>query len=365
MNWKPSSLYPQLIILVQRLYLRYRWCDASHPFWVFYWQWKEQGASLVREFIEGRYQSQPKMGYNAYGHRDPLYLYQDALLQKILYRIIKPTFKHIISPACHHLKGPGVIKKVAHEITDALELGRYRYVIRTDIKSYYASINHTILQNMIRSHFDDERVARYLCDAIDAPIDRGGWYEHPHKGISIRSSLSGLFAALYLKPLDLTFDHRDDIFYCRYNDDILILCQTKRQYARAKKRLKMIVRSLQLTLAPKKTQMGQLNKGFHFLGIQYDVAQTMTSVKKSQHPLDPIKVSLHPRSIRRSIDKIRRKQEETALLKGHQSSAEHPANVHRLRYRWANWWARQHGQLSDRLELIHAWMQMASRVGHV
>ena len=127
----------------------------------------------------------------------------------------------------------------------------------------------------------------------------------------------------------------------------------------------MIIRSLQLTLAPKKRQMGQLNQGFHFLGIQYDVAQTMTSIKKSQHSLDPIKVSLHPRSIRRSIDKIRRKQEEAALLKGRQSSAEHPANVHRLRYRWANWWARQHGQQSDRLELIHAWMQMASRVGHV
>ena len=106
--------------------------------------------------------------------------------------------------------------------------------------------------------------------------------------------------------MDKVFDHRADLFYYRYNDDILLLCQTKAQYARAKKRLKMIIHSLQLTLAPKKTQMGQLNKGFHFLSIQYDVAQTMTSIKKSQHPLDPIKVSLHPRSSRRSIDKIRR-----------------------------------------------------------
>ena len=173
-----------------------------------------------------------------------------------------------------------MIKKVTHEITDALEVGRYRYVIRTDIKSYYASINHHQLQQQIRSHFDDHRVVRYSCDWISSPIDRRGWYEHPTKGISIRSSLSGFLAALYLKPLDLTFDHRDDIFYCRYNDDILILCQTKRQYARAKKRLKMIIHSLQLTLAPKKTQMGQLNKGFHFLGIQYDVAQTSAWPKK-------------------------------------------------------------------------------------
>ena len=197
---------------------------------------------------------------------------------------------------------------------------------------------------------------------MDAPIDRGGWYEHPKKGIPIRSSLSGFFAALYLKPLNNAFDLRDDLFYCRYNDDILILCQTKRQYARAKKRLKTIIHSLQLTLAPKKTQMGQLNHRFHFLGIQYDVAQTALSAKQSQHPLNQIKVSLHPRSIRRSIDKIRRKQEEIALLKSHHTSAEHAAHVHRLRYRWANWWAKQHRQLSDSLDHISAWIQMAGQV---
>ncbi len=33
--------------------------------------------------------------------------------------------------------------------------------------------------------------------------------------------------------------------YCRYNDDVLILCQTKRQYLRATKRLKMTIHSLQ------------------------------------------------------------------------------------------------------------------------
>ena len=362
MNWKKSLLYSQLLMLVQRLYLRYRWCDAKHPFWRFYWQWKEQRVSLIRDFIAGHYLPQPKIGYNAYGDRDPIFYYQDALMQKLLYRIIKPTFKHMVSPACHHLKGPGVIKTVTHHIADALASGRYRYVIRTDIKSYYASINHHQLQQQIRSHFNDHRVVRYLCDWISSPIDRGGWYEHPTKGISIRSSLSGFLAALYLKPLDLTFDHRDDIFYCRYNDDILILCQTKRQYARAKKRLKMIIHSLQLTLAPKKTQMGKINKRFHFLGVQYDVAQTSAWPKKKEDTLKSIKVSLHPRSIRRSIDKIRRKQETMALLNKKPTTAEHPASVHRQRYRWANWWARQHPQLAGEVEHVKAWMEMAGKI---
>ena len=67
-------------------------------------------------------------------------------MQKLLYQIIKPTFKQMIPPVCNHLMGPGVIKTVAHDIADALASDRYRYVIRTDIKSYYTSINHHQLQ---------------------------------------------------------------------------------------------------------------------------------------------------------------------------------------------------------------------------
>ena len=174
--------------------------------------------------------------------------------------------------------------------------------------------------------------------------------------------MSGDRKQLYLKPLDKVFDHRADLFYCRYNDARLILCQPKAQYAHAKKRLKMIIHSLQLTLAPKKTQMGKLNKRFHFLGVQYDVAQTSAWPKKKEGTLESIKVSLHPRSIRRSIDKIRRKQETMALLNKKPTTVEHPASVHRQRYRWANWWARQHPQLAGEVDHVKAWMQMAGKI---
>ena len=103
---------------------------------------------------------------------------------------------------------------------------------------------------------------------------------------------------------------------------------------------------------------GQINKGFHFLGIQYAVAQTTAWPKKKECALDSVKVSLHPRSIRRSIDKIRRKQADRALLNKKPTAAEHPASVHRQRYRWAQWWARQHPQLYDIKELLNAWKMM-------
>ncbi len=299
---------------------------------------------------------QPIIGYHFYGHCEAFSSFQDTLVQKVLYRIIKPTFKAIISSACRHLSGPNEIKHITHEITERLTQQDDRFVIRTDIKSYYASIDHHRLKKMIGQHYDDPRVVKYLCDTIEAPIDRGGWYETPTHGIPRKSSLSGFFAALFLKPLDQCFDQRKDLFYCRYNDDILILCQTKRQYARAKRKLKNTIQQLKLQLAPTKTRMGHIESGFHFLGINFSVARTLESPQKNVSPKNQVEVSLHPRSIHRSIDKAKLMQEEVhALNNAPASGAGPPAEVQSYVYRWANWWANQHPQLKPARELVDDW----------
>ena len=87
-----------------------------------------------------------------------------------------------------------------------------------------------------------------------------------------------------------------------------------------------------------------LTKGFHFLDrIQFTVARTTANSSNNEQPQCSVEVSLHPRSIRRSIEKLRLKQEELRLLESQRySSADHPAYVQRHWYRWANWWQRQH-----------------------
>ena len=139
----------------------------------------------------------------------------------------------------------------------------------------------------------------------------------------------------------------------------MILCQTKRQYTKAKRRLKDTFNRLKLSMAPKKTCMGSVNKGFHFLGIQFTVARTTAHSSNNEQPQSSVEVTLHPRSIRRSIDKLRLKQEEMRLLERQRiSSADHPAYVQRHCYRWANWWQRQHAYLSRARTQVARWRDM-------
>ncbi len=229
---------------------------ANHPYHVFIRYFLNNKNECLQSFFSGQHKFEPMIGYNYYGKIEPRWNFLDRMFIMISYRIIKPTFKHIIAKTCKHLLGPSAIKSITHRIKNSLEVNDYRYVIRGDIKSYYASIDRGILTQQIKLNFDDPIMVNYLSSIVDNIIDRGGVYDRPEKGIPRNSSLSGFFAALYLKPLDLLFEGHPEILYLRYNDDWIILCKTKSQFAKAKKRLFAILKKLKLKISPTKTRRG-------------------------------------------------------------------------------------------------------------
>ena len=107
-----------------------------------------------------------------------------------------------------------------------------------------------------------------LKEIIINPIETPRGYKNPDHGIALRGPLSQFFSGIYLKPLDDAFNDMD-VTYLRFQDDILILCYTKHQMLRCKQRMQTILQGRQLSLSRKKTRIGHINRGFHFLGIHY------------------------------------------------------------------------------------------------
>jgi len=86
--------------------------------------------------------------------------------------------------------------------------------------------------------------------------------------------LSQFFSGLYLKPLDDTISTMN-VTYLRYQDDILILCNTKRQLNRCKRKMMEVMHERHLSLSKRKTCIGKIDEsGFHFLGILYPPTRT-------------------------------------------------------------------------------------------
>jgi len=173
-----------------------------------------------------------------------------------------------MNPNCYHLAGPTGVKSATQRIKQALQEEQPQYVLRIDIKSYYASIPHFKLLQDIKKYYHDPNVLAMLENIITNPIDTPKGYKNPGYGIALRGPLSQFFSALYLKPLDDALSCMD-IVYLRYNDDIIALCKTKRQLNRCKKRMMEVLHERQLSLSRKKSRMGPICSGFHFLGIDY------------------------------------------------------------------------------------------------
>ena len=197
----------------------------------------------------------------------------DRVFQHILLQTLKPTFKHVMNSNCYHLHGPTGVKYATQHIKKILAEKKPQFLIRADVKSFYKSIPHFKLIQDIKKYYDDPKLLTMLEEIITNPIDTPYDYKNPVHGIVLRGPLSQFFSGIYLKPLDDAFNDME-VTYIRYQDDILILCQTKRQLNRARRRMMEVLHERRLSLSRKKSRIGNIGRGFHFLGIDYLPTQT-------------------------------------------------------------------------------------------
>jgi RNA-directed DNA polymerase len=237
--------------------------------------WLPQGA---KSMIDGSYTPRHLKRYYFVDEMVEQLHVSDRVFQHILLKQQKPTFKHVMNPNCYHLHGPTGVKYATQRIRQILQEEKPNYVLHVDIKSFYKSIQHHKLIQDIKRYYDDPKVQTMLENIITNPIETPRGYKNPVHGIALRGPLSQFFSGIFLKPLDDAFDDMD-VAYLRYQDDVIILCKTKRQLNRCRRRMMEVLYERGLNLSRKKSRMGCINRGFHFLGIDYLPTRTEDNIK--------------------------------------------------------------------------------------
>lgn len=284
-RWDPASMYEMGIRLFKKIHNQKRFAQHNHE--IHFLAREIQGwlPNGIQSMIEGTYSPRHLRRYYFKDEMvDQLHV-SDRILQHLLLQQLKTTFPYIMNPHCLHVHGPSGVKIATRRIREVLDRDDPRYIIRADIKSYYRSILHYKLLQDIKKIYDDPKVLSMLERVIKNDIETPRGYKNPDSGIALRGPLSQFFSAIYLKPLDDAFNSID-VTYIRYQDDILILCKTKRQLSRCRRRLMMVLQERHLKLSRKKSRSGTIQKGFHFLGIDYPGAQTQDNDTKvvQSHP---------------------------------------------------------------------------------
>ncbi|MDI1351911.1 MAG: reverse transcriptase/maturase family protein [bacterium] len=330
-------------------------------------QWLPQG---IDSLIDGSYTPRfLKRHYFTDEVCDSLYL-PDRILQHIVYQQLKPTFAFVMNPKCVHLHGPNGVGLATKKIKMALKENKLHYFIRADIKGYYKSISHQLLIKDLHHYYDDKGLLTMLKQVITNPIESPSGYQNPDHGIPIRGPLSAFFSGVFLKDLDDTFNNTD-VHYYRYQDDILILCPTKRSLERSKQRLMAVLKTKQLSLSRKKTKIGSLDSGFHFLGFNYLGTQTPNNTTRPKAVVEaslralfnpekpgennapgttqqPCALTMvpHPRTLRKARQNlISMVNDGVSLL-----------NIKKYLRCWAQWWGVQAGGMWAHHELYCAFL---------
>ncbi len=89
----------------------------------------------------------------------------DALVLKALTIVLSEILP--VSPRCTHIRGHGGAKAAVRQVMAGVPDNRF--VLRTDVKSYYASIDHFLLLDQLAGYVKDRRVL-YLLGQYLIPV---------------------------------------------------------------------------------------------------------------------------------------------------------------------------------------------------
>jgi retron-type reverse transcriptase len=192
--------------------------------------------------------------------------FEDRIVHHALVDVVEPLFeKRFIADSYACRRGKGA-QAAVFRVQDFMRKARAKwgsfYIVKCDVKKYFASIPHEVLMRQIKKVISDRKVLRLWRKVLAAYGHEGGI------GLPVGALTSQLSANIVLDALD----HRvkDDLgylFYVRYMDDFVFIVKNRNE---AKEAMRVAVNeldSLGLTLNPKSGYWPG-NRGVDFCGYR-------------------------------------------------------------------------------------------------
>lgn len=194
---------------------------------------------------------------------------RDRLLHHAIYRILYPYFDRQFiynSYSCRLEKGTH--KAINHFRSLAQKVSRNNtrivWILKCDIRKFFANINHAILKNILRKHIHDDDALWILGRIIDSFNTAG----KIGVGLPLGNLTSQLLVNVYMNEFDQFVKRILKVkFYIRYADDFIILHESKDYLKNLLPKLsEFLLTRLMLALHPDKVFIKTLASGMDFLG---------------------------------------------------------------------------------------------------
>lgn len=214
-------------------------------------------------------------GYTAFRINDPKprdihkASVRDRLLHHAIYRVLYPYFdpKFIFdSYSCRRIKGThrALNRFRDHARSVSRNNTRTAWVLKCDIRKFFANIDHEILGAILKKRIKSGNVILLLSKVVRSFHTEG----RPGVGLPLGNLTSQLLVNVYMNKFDHFLKHELKVKHCvRYADDFVILHESKEYLQRLLPRISEFLETrLKLSLHPDKMFTKTWSSGVDFLG---------------------------------------------------------------------------------------------------
>jgi retron-type reverse transcriptase len=193
---------------------------------------------------------------------------RDRLLHHAIYKVLYPYFdSRFIHDSYSCRQSKGTHKAICRFKQNFWKVSKNNtrtcWVLKCDIKKFFASIDHTILLNIL-STYDIDAETLQLLKVVVKSFDSGV----VGKGLPLGNLTSQLLVNIYMNKFDQFIKHELKCrFYIRYADDFVFLSDNKNYlFSTLQIANKFLEEKLKLNLHPNKVFTKTFTSGIDFLG---------------------------------------------------------------------------------------------------
>jgi len=198
---------------------------------------------------------------------------KDRTIQMAVKLVIEPLFEADFVPCSFGFRPEKTPRLALSIIAEKTQAG-YTHVVDVDLKSYFDTISHELLLELVERRVGDVRVVRLIRAWLKAGVLEEGRVTHADRGSPQGGVVSPLLSNVMLHEVDRQWCRGDgtmsnSVVLVRYADDMVLLARTELEARQAWERLQSQFAVLRLVVNQEKSRLTTVEEGFAFLGFEF------------------------------------------------------------------------------------------------
>jgi len=211
---------------------------------------------------------------------------EDKIVQKMMHKVLESIYEPIFLEGSHGFRPERSCHTAIQALQDQLYKNNIQTVIDIDLKNFFGTIDHKILEEILREKITDPKLMRYIIRMFKAGVLTEGELKITEEGVPQGSACSPILANIFahyaidewiLKMVKPACKGTVDLF--RYADDAVICCEFDADAQRIRQTLGKRLEKFKLQLNEEKTKLiafdkraaarGVKQETFDFLGFTF------------------------------------------------------------------------------------------------